>query len=385
MRIARGLAGVALLVALMGLVACDSGSGDGDGTPAADTIGGGGDDVAGPPEGAVRQTIVAAVGGTLATADDLARVVFTTTTLSEDVEVWVTTLPAAGMPDADRLGSPVFSFGPDGLAFAANATISLKLETSPPTGARAVIATLVDGAWQEVPNSSNIDGRLIAGISHFSEYAVYFIGGDMVVDVTADEGCKDLAFTACGGDVTGAWTGTAYCRFAPIVAPGPGIFAQINGCATAQTALVVTWVGAITFEAGGTLTSDLTPQTYWKMVMDDACLTSLGSQNSEYGTGPASICAAAGADSGAPWEGECTYADGACTCIVDRNGEEPVERTGTWSADGTNLTTDLGQGVEPMAIPYCLDGDTLVLELTPTGEGVQPGDVDHFVLTRAAE
>jgi hypothetical protein len=112
----------------------------------------------------VSETISAAEGGSVATADNTAKITIPAGALAEDTEISIEAESKSGQPEAENLGSAVFNFGPDGLQFAAPVTIELKLDDDVPDGKVAVLAVLEDDKWSPISGSALSGNSVMSSI-----------------------------------------------------------------------------------------------------------------------------------------------------------------------------------------------------------------------------
>jgi hypothetical protein len=146
------------------------------------------------------------------------------------VSVWVSTTPA---PDGYGLGTPVYEFRPEGLAFAVPA--ELVLQVTMPQGAEAVLYwSTADGAGFE-PVGLAAAGEVRGSTLHFSKA---FGGVDCHADTEPAPPCPDCEPTALPGNCTceskDLENGGALCQKAPdpestSCDPGDAVFIGVEG------------------------------------------------------------------------------------------------------------------------------------------------------------
>ena len=303
------------------------------------------------------QTITAADGGTLELPSGAAKLTVPADALDEDLELSVTSIATTGLPDADNLGSLGFEFGPDGTTFSTPVTIELAFEGTVPDDHKAVLAVLEDGAWTEVEGSA-LDGKKVVGeTDHFSTYIILFVG-DTASLITTE--CADFEFTACGGDMTGTWKVKDICIEMGLF---DNPFADTPECQDSVYAATFDWDGIWEINSDGTLSvSNFSYTSGVDIVVTSACLDAYFP-----GVAPAESCEGIADD-----ELTCAFADDTCTCETEPETKVMVESvTGTWSVDGTTMTSELDEGGDgPSSSEYCVDGNIATSEFDMgDGEG----------------
>ena len=295
------------------------------------------------------ETITAADGGTLETASGSAKLTVPAGALDEDLELSVTTVATAGFPDGDKLGSLGFEFGPDGTTFSTPVTIALAFDGTVPADHKAVLAVLEDGAWTEVEGSGLAGGMVSGETDHFSTYIILFVG-DTATMITAE--CVDLEFTACGGDPTGTWAIKDICiEMQTIENP----FKDYPECQDIVYAYKTDWTGTWTINGDGTFSVTNFGFTLGLDVqISELCLTTAWSNH----TAQESCDEISENDT----VGNCTLADGVCTCDGEPEQKTIGDMTGTWTTDGTSMTSEVEDGDGPETVEYCVDGNLLISE-----------------------
>jgi len=301
------------------------------------------------------ETITAADGGTVATADNSASIDIPADALDEDTEITIEAKSTSGMPNEENLGSAAYEFGPDGTQFNSPVTIALAFDGEVPDDMEAILAVLEDGVWVGVEGSSLSGGKVSGDVTHFSTYVILFIDGEMVL-TTAE--CAGFEFEACGGDVVGTWKIKDVCIEMVI---GENPFEGITECESIVYEYLVDWQGTFIINADGSMEmNDYGYTVSMNVEVTDACFDAAWPNNT-----PAENCAGI-ADNDTI--GDCTHANGVCTCT---GGEETMtfveEMTGTWSASGTTLTTESSQSDGPSSAEYCVKDGILAAE-TDMGE-----------------
>jgi hypothetical protein len=207
-----------------------------------------------PDEGkpAVKATISAAEGGSIATESGNAVLNISKNALPADTEISV----AVEAATADTETS-VYDFGPDGLQFLVPVELEIKYDGTPGDGEKAALAWYDEATskWVEVENSSLHAGVVKAKITHFSKFSIILVGEDVVV--VSD--CANVAeqFTPCGADsVEGTWKWKDVCMADTVIGQNP--FADT--CPTARADVEVVWDAEITFKGDGTYTTLMNSQ-----------------------------------------------------------------------------------------------------------------------------
>ena len=233
----------------------------------------------------------------------------------------------------------VYDFGPDGTEFTEPVALTLPSAGTPGADEEAVIAWLDESkdAWQDLATNVNDDGTLTAAITHFTKFVVRFNGVEQ----------NDCGFSACGGDVVGTWTVTGAC------AKADALLEEV--CPTAVAELALNLSGSATFEADGTRTTDFTSQVTITYTLDADCL-----MNATGGTLPASCSDLdSEGDPEEPDEGPttCTGTPAvSCTC-VQTGAEKSEVKTGTYSVDGSTLTSTDDADGESSTSEFCVQGN----------------------------
>lgn len=310
----------------------------------------GGDDEEEELPGPTAQTVTAAQGGTVATADNSASIDIPANALADDTEITIETKSTEGMPDEDNLGSAAYAFGPDGTEFSAPVTIALAFDGEVPADMEAVLAVLEDDAWVPVEGSSLSGGKVSGEVTHFSTYVILFIDDEMVL---ITEECADFEFNACGGNVTGTWKIKDICIEMTF---GENPFVDIPECESIVYEFVVDWTGTFIFNGDGSVNMNGYGYSVNTIVeITDACFNAAWPGNT-----PEENCDGISEDE---MIGDCTYAAGLCTCSGGGDSQTFPNMTGTWSTSGTTLSTDV-EGSEDGASSseYCVSGNILAAE-----------------------
>ncbi|HPB50894.1 MAG TPA: hypothetical protein PLY68_02810 [Myxococcota bacterium] len=301
-------------------------------------------------------TVTAADGGTVALPSGAAKIVIPAGALSADTEITLNTLDIAGMVDEERLGSYVFDFGPDGTTFARKVEISLK-SGGVPDGKEANLAWLDGEKWTKVPGSKLVDGMIVGEIDHFTKFVVYFTDKDVIIE-TDDDICKDLDFSACGGDPIGTWEIETFCMEPRVDAVDNPWAEQYPACQNGNSTFFVQieFEGQLDVRADHTATSDFDVSMSVEIVIKDACLEAM----SEVYVPAATMCDQIGegykqqsADT------TVTYASGKCTIFVPQETESGEPQDSTWEVIGNTIYTD---GDTEYGEEFCVEGSRLVIK-----------------------
>ena len=147
--------------------------------------------------------------------------------------------------------SSVYTFGPDGLKLTKPATLSIKTAGLTPAADQVLTLAVLDGTtWTPLEGSMVVGDAVSAPITHFSQYAIVFSDNSAFTALCA---ANNAAFTACGGDPTGAWKLTEVC-------PGPGasliqactdessVTGKFKWTSAAEDGLVYTFSGGNTWQ-----------------------------------------------------------------------------------------------------------------------------------------
>lgn len=158
-------------------------------------------------------------------------------------------------------------------------------------------------------------------------------------------GGADCSFAPCGGDVVGTWNSDAFCSPATTGVEG------IPECEDAVVDGAPEVEGSVTFNADGTYSQDTSIVGSFRAEYDDDCVDAMtdGMMTAE------ALCAmyeAIGAQPGAPFTADCTYAAGWCKCDLTMDTQDSA--SGTYTTSGSTVT--LGSGSPH---PYCVDGNEL--------------------------
>lgn len=283
-----------------------------------------GDDDSSDSHGYVGQTssqrIVAADGGVF---DALgAKLVVPPGALTEDTEITLK-VEDRSVAGGAALASDVYNYGPDGLEFAAPATLTLPFRAGGvPSGSTATLSVYEAGEWKPLADSTVSGGAISAKATHFSRFAVVVTGG-----AQTGGGCDALEFTPCGGDLTGTWSFSAACM--TLTSPP-----QIPQCPQAVVTYDADFTGTVTFAENGDFSSSVqrVVQTYTRF--PKTCLP------------PGKSCDFAGEN----------VQDEGSECVKIESHSDSSTDAGTWSSAGTTVTIERPDDA-PESQQYCVNGD----------------------------
>ena len=262
--------------------------------------------------------------------------------LSTDTTITVAVSDKSGQPNADSIAAEVFDFGPNGTTFSQPVQLSIDFQGTVPSGKKAVIAFLQNGAWVPLDDSTVTGSSVVAHTTHFTPYTVVFTDS-----MQASGQCS--SFTACGGDLTGTWAiGVGCANIVPQDAPIPN-------CPGSMISVTVTPTGTITFDA--------TAGTYSLNAFDGAIAMS--------GTFPTS-CAPNGDCTMTKGPSGATYTMSGSTCDMTamttfNGGKGPKTESGTVSVTGSQFVTTPTGGSAGTPTPYCVMGTMLQVQI-PIGK-----------------
>jgi hypothetical protein len=285
--------------------------------------------------------------------------------LSEDTEVTVEVILPTGQPDADKLASLIYDFGPDGTTFEMPVELTIEFTKSVPEGMEAQMAWLDEDAekWMPLADSRVVGETIVATTTHFTKFAIV---------LSATEGqtagsCEDFDdFEPCGGDVAGTWEFTLACADLTLAS----IFGENNEIATCDGVTLAANVdisGTATFEEGGAYDSEIERDIDLQIELPLACL-------------PAGATCAA-------FEGDgtdgmtVTEADGVCMLSNNPPAETQTEM-GTYELEGdTLIMTQAGEEADEPS-EYCVEGNTITVRSIDIDEESGAETVTFFQATR---
>lgn len=301
-------------------------------------------------------TVTAADGGTVALPSGAAQIVIPAGALAADTEITLNTLDIAGMVDEERLGSYVFDFGPDGTTFGQKVEISLK-SGGVPDGKEANLAWLDGDKWTKVPGSKLVDGMIVGEVDHFTKFVVYFTEKEVII-VTDDPICKDLDFSACGGDPIGTWEIETFCMDTRVDAMENPWVEQFPECGNGNSSFTadVEWSGQLEVRADHTATSDFDVEMSVLIVIKDKCLSAM---SQGYMSG-AAMCDQIGSSyKEQSVDATVTYASGKCTITAPQETNPGEPQDSTWEVIGNSLYSN---GDSEHGQEFCVEGSRLVIK-----------------------
>jgi hypothetical protein len=284
--------------------------------------------------------------------------------LSEDTEVTVEVILPTGQPDADKLASLIYDFGPDGTTFEMPVELTIELNKSVPEGMEATMAWLDEDAeeWMPLADSVVKGETVVATTTHFTKFAIVLTATD---GQTAGA-CEDFAdFEACGGDIAGTWEFTLACADLTLAS----IFGEDNEIATCDGVVLSATVdisGSVTFEEGGAYDSEIERDFSLAVDIPLECIP---------GGAP---CSALGGSEDGPMVVE---EDGVCMLSQDPAAETETE-AGTYELSGDTLimTAEGEEADEPNEC--CVEGNTITVRIVDIDEEDGQETVTFFQATR---
>jgi hypothetical protein len=295
------------------------------------------DDGAGLPP-AAQETVSAETGGDVKTTG--AAVSIPAGALESDVMITIDPMTAKGLPDEDTVASPVFDLGPDGTEFSRPVELELEFDTSKvKEGQKAVMAFLEGDSWMHLPDSVVDGNKVTASTTHFTPFAIIIVGGTGQVSGSCD---MPADFTACGGNLVGAWEFTLACATVP--SDSIGDLKAI--CPEAEVSLTVDLTGEVEFRADKTYSSMQDVTLMSSFSLPRSCL-----EDSE----------CADLDTGDEW----TEVDGVCEQV--RTESQMNDEAGTYATEGGTLTLTEAGGDGEGTAEYCVKGDRATLSVTTEG------------------
>jgi hypothetical protein len=192
-----------------------------------------------------------------------------------------------------------------------------------------------------------------------------------------DPECENLNFVPCGGDPVGTWKVTGFCFDGM---PGGNPFEDKPSCADDVYEFTVDFQGTVEFKADGTYNAEMGGTVTMHIELTSECLTDLGGGQAQ----PEQMCAGINQNF-ASMGGACVMQDTLCVCDVGpmemgEEGETGPEN-GTWKVEGTNLVMT-EEGGEPRNSPFCITGDTAVVENTEVDEESGETNTFHIILEK---
>ena len=250
--------------------------------------------------------------------------------LAADTTITVTSAsPASSLPDRSNLNGLTYDFGPSGTTFTAPATLALPITGSVPSGKKAVVSWLdtSTNTWHD-ESSTTSGGTVSASITHFTLFVIRFNGAAV-----------DCSFTACGGNPVGTWTLAGACVDAAALG--------LDNCPTAS--IDVSATGTIDIKSDMTYTVDFTLGASIAATIPMSCLPQ------------GATCSALNGNSTS-----CTSSGSNCMCTITDNTPNHSTDSGTWSTSGNDLTVTKTGGGTPTVNAYCVNGNSLKIQLIQT-------------------
>lgn len=287
----------------------------------------------------VSQAVTAAAGGTVKGTG--VTIAIPAGALAADTTVTVDIKSRSGQPAAETIASNVFELGPS-QTFTTPVSLTLDYDTSnAPSGATAKLAYLDGSTWKALDGSTAAGGKVTGTTTHFSSFAIVWVSGQG----QTGGACDALAFTPCGGDLTGTWTFGATCATLPAGSdPFQGKCAGASMSIEAEQTGTVTFGGDKSFSVNSNLTATLT------MSVPKSCLPS-------------------GATCDMIANGKPVTDDGTNCVSVQPQDPKASTDSGTWRSEGTQFwTTSTGETTEDGPFDYCVTGNTAKVK-TVTKDG----------------
>lgn len=279
--------------------------------------------------------------------------------LTEDTEVTLEVILPSGQPDADKLGSLIYDFGPDGTQFEMPVELTIDLNKALPEGMEAQMAWLDEDTDKWVPlEDSEVDGMTVTATTrHFTMFAI-------VLTASGQTGGMCDAFEewdACGGDVEGTWEFSLGCANV-----GDGLADAFGECPGLVATIGLDVSGTVTFEADGTYAMELTREAQIELALPTSCL--MGGMCSDY------------ADLS---DGASAELDGDVCNISFGEPAEAEEEMGTFELEGNTLALMDSEATEPAEFDeYCVEGNTITVRFVEVDEETGDEQVAFIQATR---
>ena len=335
----RILVGAALSLTLAIAGACSSSGGGGGGG------GGGGDSGTMSGVGEHHAVAVKAADGGTVTATGVS-VAIPAGALAADTTITVDIKDKSTYSGASNIAVNVFELGPSGTKFSKPVPLTLDLGSAKaPTGMTPVIAYYDGSAWQPLADSAVSGTKVTGSTTHFTPFTIVWSNG-----MQTGGGCASLDFTPCGGSLVGTWSFTAGCYQL-----APGTLDPTKGsCPQVSVAATVDLTGSVTFNSGGTFSSNETTAVSFTIDVPAACLADAGITS----------CASLG---GGGDGGAAAMSDGKGGCTeTQMQPTQTKSNTGTYTTSGNQFTATGGDGGSGNNTPldYCVSGTTLKAKQT---------------------
>jgi hypothetical protein len=285
--------------------------------------------------------------------------------LTEDTEVTLEVILPTGQPEADKLASLIYDFGPDGTQFEMPVELTIEMNKSVPEGMDAHMAWLDEDTDKWVPlEDSEVDGMTVtATTTHFTMFAIV-----LTTTGQAAGSCDNFAeeFEPCGGDIEGTWEFTLGCADLSL-ADLFGADNEIATCDGVTLAANIDISGTAMFTSDGTYDTDIEQDVDFQISIPLSCLPD------------GATCSALMSDE--PDAPTVTEEDGVCMLAMD---PEPMMQTemGMYELDGDLLimTEEGEESDEPSE--YCVEGNTITVRTVEIDEEDGTEQVFFFQATR---
>jgi hypothetical protein len=280
--------------------------------------------------------------------------------LGDDTEVTLEVILPTDQPEAEKLVSLIYDFGPDGTTFEKPVELTIELNKTLPEGMDAKMAWLDEDADKWVPlEDSEVDGTTVtATTTHFTMFAI-------VLTAAGQTGGMCDAFEewdACGGDVEGTWEFSLGCANV-----GDGLADAFGECPGLVATIGLDVSGTVTFEDDGTYAMDLTREAQIELALPTSCLMG-GTMCSDY------------ADFS---DGASAELDGDVCNISFGEPAEAAEQMGTFELEGSTLALMDSEATEPADFDeYCVEGNTITVRFVDVDEETGEEQVAFIQATR---
>jgi hypothetical protein len=185
-------------------------------------------------------------------------------------------------------------------------------------------------------------------------------GGPSDADPTDGEPSCPSAFDACGGDLDGTWQILTFCPAdgGSLTRPCESPWDDQAVCRGAPNEAICTTLygGTIAFGSDGRAEVTMTMGFEVQYTLSPDCALAAAAGRQPAPTDPAEACASLGSD-----RIECLFADGLCRCEGGEPSGEGETFEDEYQAEGDHLVIGPTRS-EPIAGPYCVDGDDLVIQ-----------------------
>jgi hypothetical protein len=172
-------------------------------------------------------------------------------------------------------------------------------------------------------------------------------------------GGVDCSYAACGGDPVGTWNVAGVCTDRTFENP------LAENCPESTYSVSLDMNGTIDVRSDGTYSTDTSTVIVSSFSLPSSCL-----EANQITSCDQIVTALTSDGQQASCSGD---ADSSCRCTV--TNEDPSSATGTWSANGSELTINDGSGADVST--FCVEGSTLKIQFTDSD-----GNPQLIVLSR---